>query len=375
MIPISLPSTDDSEWLALKGPIESGWLTSGPEVRAFEEAFAKRHHVRHAIAVTSATTALHLSLIALDVGPDDEVIVPALSWIATANAVRHTGAEVVFCDVEDDSYNLDTTKLEHLIGKKTKAIIPVHLFGLCMDIDRLKHIAQDIPIIEDAACAAGSSLRQRPAGSLGTLGCFSFHPRKIITTGEGGMVTTNSDTLAQAIYKLRNHGAEISEEQRHQDSRPFALPDFNLLGYNYRMSDLQGAVGKVQLTKLDRFIEERRWGASFYHQQLADIPWLRVPTIFPDVQPNWQSYVTMINPDKSPGSRDEILSALLERGISARPGTHAIHIQNYYQRRYNLKPQDFPVAQSIHKHSMALPIHNRMTHQDYQHVASCLKDL
>lgn len=185
----------------------------------------------------------------LNVGQGDEVIVPAFTWVSTANVVLYCGAKPVFCDINPKTFNLDTTKLKEKITSRTKAIIPVHLFGLCADMDEIQRIAGSIPLVEDGACAAGAGYKERAAGSLGKIGCFSFHPRKSITTGEGGMLTTNDDKLAETLSQLRNHGASISEEERHKGPKPFILPDFNLLGFNYRMTDIQGAVGCVQLKK------------------------------------------------------------------------------------------------------------------------------
>ena len=211
IIPISLPVTGEEEWHALKEPLKTGWLTAGPKVRAFEDAFAERHKVKHAIAVTSATTALHLALVALDIKPGDEVIVPAFTWVSTANVVLYQGAEVVFCDIDPKTFNIDPVKLKEKISYRTKAIMVVHLFGLCAPIDEIKSIAGQIPIIEDGACAAGSAYKGVPAGGLGKMGCFSFHPRKSITTGEGGMITTNDDELGEKLQILRSHRASISE--------------------------------------------------------------------------------------------------------------------------------------------------------------------
>ena len=294
-IQISLPVTGEEEWHALKEPLFTGWLTSGPKVREFERLFAERHQVKHALAVTSATTALHLALVALDIKPGDQVIVPAFTWISTANVVEYCGAEVVFVDIDPKTFNLDVHDLSRRITNKTKAIIPVHLFGLCADIDAIKKIAGEIPLIEDGACAAGAEYFGRPSGGLGAIGCFSFHPRKSITTGEGGMVTTNDDQIAERIGMLRNHGASISEEQRHLGARPYILPEFNMLGFNYRMTDLQGAVGIVQIKKLDTFIEERNKWASFYSSELGGIDWLSMPTYQQGYRHGWQSFVTLVD--------------------------------------------------------------------------------
>jgi perosamine synthetase len=374
-IPISLPVTGDEEWLAAKEPLMTGWLTAGPKVREFENIFAERHKVKHAMAVTSATTALHLAVVALDIKEGDEVIVPAFTWVSTANIVLYQGAKVVFVDINPVTFNLDPNDLKRRITKKTKAIIPVHLFGLCADMDRIKEIAGDIPLIEDGACASGSGYKGTPAGGLGTIGCFSFHPRKSITTGEGGMVTTNDDKLAELIKSLRNHGASISEEERHHGPKPYILPGFNMMGFNYRMTDLQGAVGVVQLKKLDKFINERAEWASFYKEQLKNTTWLRCPEFSSDYAHGWQSYVTFIDETKAPLKRNDLMEYLQNLGISTRPGTHAVHMLEFYKNKYGLKPDDFPGARDANNFSMAIPLHNRMVREDYEYVVDALTKL
>ena len=351
----------------------NGWLTSGPKVREFEQLFAERHQVKHALAVTSATTALHLALVALNIGPGDEVIVPAFTWVSTANVVLYCGATVVFADVNPITFNMDHDDLKRRITSRTRAIIPVHLFGLCADMDTIRQIAGDIPLIEDGACAAGAAYKGVPAGCLGTIGCFSFHPRKSVTTGEGGMITTNDDRIAETLSMLRNHGASISEEQRHHGPRPYILPEFNLLGYNYRMTDLQGAVGVVQLKKLDQFIGEREVWACWYTNQLKDVAWLRTTSFSTDYKHGWQSFVTMVDESIAPMSRNDIMEKLQEHGISTRPGPHAVHMLNFYAQKYNLKPTDYPGAQAANNFSMAIPLHNRMTASDYEYVAAVIK--
>ena len=375
IIPISLPVTGQEEWEALKEPIMSGWLTSGPKVREFEQLFAERHGVKHALAVTSATTALHLALVALGIKEGDEVIVPAFTWVSTANVVLYCGAKVVFVDIDPFTFNINPEDLSKRITSKTKAIIPVHLFGLCADMDKIKEIAGDIPLIEDGACAAGASYKGTPAGGLGTIGCFSFHPRKSVTTGEGGMITTNDDKLAEIMGMLRNHGASISEEQRHHGAKPYMLPDFNALGYNYRMTDLQGAVGVVQIKKLDQFINEREKWANFYTKELDSIPWLRTPKHGADYKHGWQSFVTFVDESKSPASRNEIMELLQQQGISTRPGTHAVHMLNFYKEKFNIQPSDYPGAQAANDYSMSIPLHNRMVAEDFDYVVSVIKAL
>ena len=374
-IPISLPVTGEEEWLATKEPLMTGWLTSGPKVREFETLFAQRHQVKHAMAVTSATTALHLAVVALDIKEGDEVIVPAFTWVSTANIVLYQNAKVVFVDIDPKTFNLDVNDLKRRITKRTKAIIPVHLFGSCADMDRIKETAGDIPLIEDGACAAGSGYKGKPAGGLGTLGCFSFHPRKSVTTGEGGMVTTNDDRLAEIIKSLRNHGASISEEERHHGSKPYILPAFNLMGFNYRMTDLQGAVGVVQIKKLDTFIKERDRWAAFYKEELKNVAWLSMPEFSSNYEHGWQSFVTMVDESKSPLKRNEIMEKLQQVGVSTRPGTHAVHMLDFYKNKFGLKPDDFPGARDANNFSMAIPLHNRMVEEDYQYVVNALKNL
>ena len=220
VIQIAVPTTGDEEWQALREPLNSGWITQGPKVTAFENRFAEIHGASHALAVTSCTTGLHLILAGLGIGPGDEVIVPAFTWVSTANVILYCGATPVFVDVEADTHNISVSEVAKAVTSKTKAVMAVHLFGLCADIDGLRSVLPaHVKIIEDAACAAGASYKGQMAGTLGDAAAFSFHPRKSITTGEGGMVTTNDAALGEVMNKLRNHGAEISEEQRHHGGK------------------------------------------------------------------------------------------------------------------------------------------------------------
>lgn len=374
-IDISHPDTGEEEWQALKEPLMTGWLTQGPKVEAFEKAFAKRHGVKYAFATTSCTTALHLILTALGIGPGDEVIVPAFTWVSTANVVLYCGATPVFVDVDRTTFNIDVAQISKKLNKRTKAILPVHLFGLCADIDAIAEAAPGISIIEDAACASGSGYKGRSAGSLGVAAAFSFHPRKSITTGEGGMVTTNNKELAEKVNSLRNHGASLSEEERHHGSQPYILPDFNLLGFNYRMTDLQGAVGMVQLSKLDRYIEERRRRANYYTEELTDVSWLRTPFVPVGYLHGWQGYVCYIDESRSPMPRNELMKTLYAKGIHTRPGTHAVHMLGLYRRGFGFTQEDFPGARDCDRYSMAIPLHNRMVAEDYEYVVKAIKEL
>ncbi|HKA00266.1 MAG TPA: DegT/DnrJ/EryC1/StrS family aminotransferase [Candidatus Solibacter sp.] len=375
LIQIAQPDTGEEEWRALREPLINGWLTQGPKVAAFEKAFAARHDAKYALATTSCTTALHLILAAMDVGPGDEVIVPSFTWVATANVVLYCGATPVLADVRRDTYNLDPQSVAEKVTPRTKAVIAVHLFGLTADMDEIRRAAPGVPIIEDAACASGSTYKGKSAGTLGVAAAFSFHPRKSVTTGEGGMVTTQDPALAERANMLRNHGASISEEQRHAGPKPYILADFNLLGFNYRMTDLQGAVGIVQLGKLDRYIAERDRWARFYQEELSTIRWLRVSHAPQGWRHGWQSYVCYVDETKSPISRNEIMERLQKKGVSTRPGTHAVHMLGYYRKRFGYQPDDLPGARDCDAHTIAIPLHNRMTAEDFQSVADALQEL
>jgi perosamine synthetase len=372
-IAISRPSTGEEEWQALREPIMSGWLTQGSKVAAFERAFAERHRVKYALATTSCTTALHLILAAMEMGPGDEVIVPAFTWVATANVVLYCGAKPVFVDVDRATFNMGPARIAEKVTSRTRAIIAVHLFGLCADIDAIANAAPGVAIIEDAACAAGAAYKGQPAGSLGYAGAFSFHPRKSVTTGEGGMVTTNDAVLARKIQMLRNHGAEISEEERHSGSKPYLLPEFNLLGYNYRMTDLQGAVGLVQLRKLDSFLAERQKWADFYCRNLSRVTWLETPVTPSGYSHGWQSFVCYVDESRAPAPRDAMIEKLYSKGINARPGTHQVPLLGYYRKRFGFDADDFPVASSCEQHSLAVPLHNMMSASDYHYIVDTLK--
>lgn len=373
-IHIAQPCLGDEEWQATRECFQTGWLTQGPKVAALEKAFAQRHGAKHGIATSNCTTGLHLILAAMGIGPGDEVIVPSFTWIATANAVMYCGATPVLVDVNPETFNIDPAAAGEKITPRTKAIIAVHLFGLAADIDALRDVAGDIPIVEDAACGAGASYKGTPLGTLGAAASFSFHPRKSITMGEGGMITTNDDALAECINKMRNHGAEISEEQRHHGPAPYLLPEFNILGYNYRMTDLQGAVGLVQLGKLDAFIDERNQWADYYRRELAELHWLRCPTVPKNRRHAYQSFVTWVDP-AAPLPRNEIMARLKDAGIATRPGTHAVHLQGLYRSRFGYQPDDCPRARDADRYSMAVPLHNRMDADDYAYVVETLRSI
>jgi perosamine synthetase len=375
-IPIALPSLGTEEWEAVREPLESGWVTQGPQVAAFERTFAQLHDVRFALATTSCTTALHLALDGLGLGPGDEVIVPAFTWVATPNAAVYCGATPVFADVDPLTYNLDPADVAAKLTERTRVVVPVHLFGLCMDVDALRTVLPPgVSVLEDAACAAGAQLGGRPAGGLGDVAAFSFHPRKSITTGEGGMVTTNDKDLAERMERRRNHGAAVSEEVRHNGPAPYLLPAFAEIGFNYRMTDVQAAIGLVQLGKLDRFIDERERWARWYDERLASLSWLLTPPRPATGRHGWQAYVTDVVEDEAPAPRNEMMARLLELGVSTRPGTHCAAGLDVYRRRRDPGHDSCPVSERLERTTMALPLHNRMEPEDYEHVAEALLSL
>ena len=375
-IQISIPSFGEEELRAIQDPIQTGWLTQGKHVKKFESNFASKHNVDFALATTSCTTALHLMLAAAGIGPGDEVLVPSFTWVSTANSVLYCGATPVLVDIDLDTFNISLDEAIKKVTPKTKAVIVVDLFGLCVDIKLFKkNLGSNILVFEDAACAAGASLNGDMAGSVSHAAAFSFHPRKSITTGEGGMLTTQNAKLAALAEKMRNHGAEISEEERHSGPAPYLLPEFNTLGFNYRMTDLQGAIGVEQLKKLDSFIEERDFQANYYLEKLHDVNWLTLPKQPENGKHAWQAYVTKVVHPEGTKFRNLVMGVLLKEGISTRPGTHAIHLLGYYADRYGFKPTDFNNSLIASETSLAIPLHNRLTKTDQDRVINSLRKI
>lgn len=371
-IPITRPSVGAEELEAVRGPIESGWLVQGPRVEAFESAVSAYAGAAHAVATTSCSTALHACLVALGIGAGDEVLVPAFTFVATANVVEYVGARPVFVDIDLGTFNMAAECLSELATSRTRAIIPVHLFGLAADMDAVMGFADErqLRVIEDAACAMGGWHRDRHAGTIGDAGCLSFHPRKSITTGEGGMVLTGSAELAKRLRALRDHGATVSDRVRHEEG-VFALPDYDMLGFNYRMTDLQGAIGVEQMKKLGWILDQKRALAKNYDEGLAGLTWITTPSAPRGSVHGYQAYVVLIAED-APLSRNELAARLQREGVSTRQGTHAVHTLGYYRDKYGLKPESCPNATAAERRSLALPLFPGMTPAEQDHVIEAI---
>ncbi len=370
---ITSPKYDNHEIELVKECLESGWVTMGPFVNRFETEFALRHKINHALATTSCTAALHLATMALGLGPGDEVIVPAFTWVTSAHCAEYVGARVRFADVEPDTFNLDPDAFEAAITPRTRAVVVVHLFGLAARMDRILEICNNhgLFIIEDAACAVGTTYDGRPVGGLGDIGCFSFHPRKVITTGEGGMVTTDKTEYAEKIVSLRSHGAGgIPEGAK---PAPYTMARFDVLGFNLRMSDIQAAVGIAQMAKLDNLLSERRRLAERYNVILNGIEEIALPSIPEKCGHTYQSYVIRIIKGGIT-KRNQIMEALDKKSIQTRPGTHAVHRLGYYTHKYGLKAKNFPVASACEDTSITLPIFPSMSENDVNYVVNQIEN-
>jgi perosamine synthetase len=379
-VPIARTSLTEDEINSVLEPLRSGWLVQGPKVREFEEKWSAFTGSKHSIAVTSCTAGLHLSLAALGLKPGDEVIVPAFTWIATANIVEHLGCTIVFCDIDLATFNIDVELIERKITQKTKAIIPVHLFGLSADMAAINKIAKKhgLWVVEDAACGFGSRYHDSHVGTLGDTASFSFHPRKAITTGEGGMITTQSDELAEKLRRLRDHGAAMTDLQRHLGARPYLLADHPDAGYNQRMTDIQAALGAAQMNRAAEIVAERQRLASVYDAAFAEVDWLQTPAKIPGYIHGYQSYPCLFKPADIEPTADGISKLNLERnswmdslqqaGVSTRPATHAVHMLSFYKQKYDLSPADFPSAWIADQCSISLPLFHGMKEPEQAHV-------
>lgn len=362
MIRLNIPFTDQRELDEIAEVLSTGYLTQGAKTAEFEEKVAGFIGCKYAFAMSSCTTALHLSLVVADIGPGDEVLVADFTFPATANVVVQQGAVPVLVDICLDTFTIDVDDLRAKITPQTKAIIPVHAFGCAADMEPINQLAleHDLVVIEDAACAIGATYKKRYCGNLGDLGCFSFHPRKVITTGEGGMITTNNPELAEKIRLLRSHGGK----------RNGSWYSYEAAGYNYRLSDIQGAMGVAQMDKLPMLIERKRLLANKLTERLADIPGIRLP-----VEPTWgghiyQSFVIVVDESLD---RDQIINTLRLLGIETTLGTYALHAQPFFRNRFGYEIGQLSNSHKAYTNTVTLPLYPQMKETELELVSDCLR--
>ncbi len=368
MIRLTIPSIEEDDLQAVREVLASGYLVQGAQVAAFEEAVAQAVGTTHAVAVSNCTAALHLALLALDVRPGDMVLVTTYSWIATANVIELCGAQPVFVDICPDTFNMDPAQLEQTLqrlmaqmttARRVRAVLPVHTFGQVAAMPAILECTRryDLPVIEDAACALGATWGGQQAGSLGHIGCFSFHPRKAITTGEGGMLTTSDDLLAARLRALRNHGME--------QVGGAAASDFVVPGFNYRLTDFQAALGVSQMAKRERIVAARRRLAAVYDSLLQQSG-VQAPVVPAASTPVYQSYVVLLPASARP-HRQAIISQLKERGIETTIGTIHMPMTGYFRSRYGYRTGDFATTDQIAARALTLPLHEFL-HEPEQHA-------
>ncbi len=364
-IPLASPNITESDIESVVEVLRSGMLVQGENVAALETEIAAYLNVGNAVAVSSGTAALHLALVALGIGAGDEVIVPAFSYIATANVVEIVGAKCVFVDVEKDTFNIDISKIEQAITSKTKAIMPVHEFGLACDISEIKNLAEkhNLFVIEDAACALGAKANKKFVGTFGNVGSFSLHPRKAVTSGEGGILTTDDDELARQFRVLRNHGIEMQNGKI----------EFIAAGFNYRLTDFQAALVRGQFARLENIIEYRNELAQIYFEKLKSVENIFLPVVAEGKRHNWQTFHAVVGEDCD---RDELIEKLKTRGIGTNLGAQCIPFQSFYREKYDLDcEREFPNALRAFQKGIALPLYEKLGADDIRFICGSLKDI
>ncbi|MDI7860725.1 DegT/DnrJ/EryC1/StrS family aminotransferase [Rhizobiaceae bacterium n13] len=377
-IPVAKPVLDEQEVEAVRRVILSGWVTQGPEVAAFEKEFAEFVGTDHACAVSNCTTALHLALKVVGVGAGDEVVTVSHSFIATANAIRYCGGVPVFIDIERDGFNIDSELIEVAITPRTKAILCVHQLGMPCDLRRIVEIGQRhaIPVIEDAACASGSEILwdgqwEKIGKPHGDIACFSFHPRKVVTTGDGGMLTTANPEYDRKFRLWRQHGMSVTDAVRH-GSKQVIYENYPELGYNYRMTDMQAAVGREQLKRLPALVARRRQLAALYAKHLGSIPAMSLPVEPVWARSNWQSYCVRLPPE---WDQRDTMQALLDKGISTRRGVMNIHLEDAYtDTRSHRVVGNLQESVAAQERTVILPLFAQMTDNDVSRIVDALRD-
>lgn len=372
MIPIAKPYLTKDEAQSAYDTILTGWVTQGPRVEEFEKKFCEYTGAEYAVAVSNCTTALHLAMIAAGINKGDEVICPSMSYVATANSIKYVDAKPVFAEVEKETYNISIEHAEKLITEKTKAILIVHQIGMPADIDSFKALCEkkDIKLIEDAACAIGSSYKGKKIGCHSELVCFSFHPRKVITTGEGGMITTSNPDYYKRMKLLRQHAMSVNDRVRHQSDKVL-FEDHLEVGYNYRMTDFQAAIGLKQLEKLDWIISQRREIALRYIKGLKEIECVLLPEEKEGYSSNYQSFSIYLK-ETCGISRNELMQKLLNAGIASRRGIMTSHRESAYKNDY--REIQLPVSEDASDRSIMIPLYIPMENSDIELVISKLKN-
>ncbi|MBI68463.1 MAG: glutamine--scyllo-inositol aminotransferase [Phycisphaerae bacterium] len=362
MIRLAKPYIPDEAFEMVTTILKSGNLVQGDNVRRFEKRLEEYLDVKHAVVVSSGTAALHLALIALEVSDDHEVIVPAFTYPATANVVEVIGARTTLVDIKLGDYCIDVNKIESVITDKTKAIIPVHEFGNSADMGPILYLANkyDLNIIEDAACALGTEYNGKKAGTIGDIGCFSFHPRKAITTGEGGAIVTNNSDLAEKIKSYRNHGIASDKNKTL----------FKYAGLNYRITDFQAALGDAQLKDIKIILDNRLEASKLYDESLKDIKWLELPRKIKDSKSVYQTYHVLLNENLD---RNKLMKILNEKGIECNIGAYAIHMIDYFKKKYSYSDNEFICAKSAYLKGLALPIGIHLEADDYSKVKDVIQ--
>lgn len=375
MISITKPYFDDDELRILKECLDSGWVTQGPMTEKFETLFRKEHPCTYAVSVSSCTAALHIALLALGIGAGDEVIVPAFTWITSASCVEYVGADVRFVDVEKETMNIDTAKIEEAITSKTKAIIAVHLFGCPAKMGEIMKIAKKhhLYVVEDCACAIGTTYKGKKVGTIGDIGCFSFHPRKAITTGEGGMCSTNDETLYYKMMQYKNHGVNLIKKGVDY-GKPYYMGIYDDVGYNLRLSDIQAAVGIAQFKKLHKLLEDRKRCADYYIEKLTGNSNIILPVVPRDFGHTYQSFVVLLKSGNRE-LRNDIMMQMRQQEIQSRPGTIAITRTEFNKKKYALKDGDYPVAEFCEDASLTLPIFPFMDFDSQERVIKLICEM
>lgn len=366
-IPLAKPSFDEREVKAVRRVLASGWVVQGPEVEAFENAIAKMHQAKHCIAVSSGTAALHICYLALGIKPGDAVFIPSFAWPSAANMAMVVGARPVFVDVLPDTYNIDPAdlriRIQECIERKwarPRAVVPIHQFGLAADMDAILEIAKEhnMEVIEDAACALGATYKDRPVGTFGKMGIFSFHPRKAATTGEGGAIITNDAELAEKCRMWRNHGQVFQNGER----------DFRVCGLNYRMTEIQAAIGRVQLEKFPEILKRRREIASHYLSELSQCSGIRLPANNPEH--TWQTFMIVLDEQKD---REFVIKRIMENGFGTGAGSVAGHCKYIYRKSFGYEAGDLPVSAKLNFQGLALPLYEQLSENNQEEVVKNLR--